>query len=335
MTCFNSDEFTILGIIRAIIGGTAVILTLFIGLIAVKEFRKLKKLNKWLKYLFYVSIISVIIRSFCVIFADNTCICNGIRMLAYCFLLLSLLGTLLIRLQTMFANSVYAITTKKLATYTIFYILISVVFIASVVMNIIAHIAKNKTENANVHSAFAWNTLILAVGMLLYVIAGILAVMEFSKNLMNLTKTQTNSFKNVNQIELNQSQQKLINQIAKYNALFSLASLTSVIVIIVMFISSVMISSTNTGYWIIAMVHILTTFDSVINIICLFLQYSFANKCYSKYCNCLDVSWKRIINKQITESIKNEHLATTEIQKLTSQSTDTTTKIVNESDSEI
>merc|ERR1712232_225488 len=45
--------------------------------------------------------------------------------------------------------------------------------------------------------------------------------------------------------------------------------------------------------------------DSCVNIICLYLQYSFASDVYNKYCLGLDCCYKKLITRSMTKSVSS------------------------------
>ena len=300
---FDIDKYDV---IRMIIAGIGLVITIIVGTIGTKQLKNMKKkLYPPLKYLFYLSLIGSSIRCLCSMFAFTACICNGTHLIAYYVLLLSLLGTQITRLQHTFAKSVYALSKVKLWSFGILFVVTMIAFGASVAFNLMAHIhgdAITEHSASNLDYHYIWVMYTAVISIVLYLITGTWAVIEFSKRLLELTKSQTNTVKNLENIELNESQQKLINQISRYNALFSLAVFTSALVVV-----AVSVTIKDSTYWLINVTNYCTTIDCIVNIVCIYLQYSFATKYYIKYCKLLDLCWKLIINKAIIKSIKHDH----------------------------
>eukprot|EP01083_Nonionella_stella_P254067 873556_1 len=119
----------------------------------------------------------------------------------------------------------------------------------------------------------------------------------------------------MDEIELNKSQKKLIHQIARYNALFALGSVLNVVSLIGFTLSLAVAINKGERYYpqVVASAQIFTNINGVVNVICLYLQYSFATKHYQKYCGCLDLCWKNIFNRKAMKLLKHEyHNASTE-----------------------
>ena len=209
----------------------------------------------------------------------------------------------------------------------------------NIIGNVNRIIDKDNIMN-ELHPFMVYALLTAMVGMILYIIIGSWAVIQFSHNLLTLTKTAANTMKNVNRfskLTINTSQQKMINRIARYNALFSLAAITSTTMVISTGILSIYFGvkgipgggpSVN-NYWILSLLQIITLFDCLINIICLFLQYSFATDYYFRYCNKLDLCWKNIISRELKQELRQEFARIKEIKSVSQE-----TEMVDESESD-
>eukprot|EP01084_Bolivina_argentea_P249328 417325_1 len=295
--CFKDEPFTTSPIILTIVASTILIVTITIAISAVKQFQKLEQLNKTIKYLFYTSILATFTRCICSMVAHMACICDIIILFVYFLLLLSLLGTLLVRLKVTFDNSVYELSPQKMIMFLILYILTAICFSISVIYYVLAHIETYAKGYFSMHYV---HTMILgAVALIFYVFTGAFAVAEFSKKLLTLTKLRANTSRNVNaNNKLNEKQHQLINQIAKYNALFSVAACTSLTVSIVVFLFAVFITVNDRSLWVTAVVQSISNIDCAVNVICLWLQYQIAAKYYDKYCICVDKCWKEIFKSR-------------------------------------
>ena len=131
-SCFHFD-IDVWGIIRMIIAGIGLIITIIVGGVGIRQFRNMKKkLYPALRYLFYLSIMASAIRCICIMFAYTACICNGTRLFAYYVLLLSLLGTQLVRLKHTFQNTVYSLSRLKQYLLGISFIVTLIAFSLSI-----------------------------------------------------------------------------------------------------------------------------------------------------------------------------------------------------------
>ena len=306
-TCFTLHEFESFIMIRTIIAGTILIITLGIELSAIKKFIKLKKMHKTLKSLFHLSAICTIIRCICIIFGGMACICDVITLFCYFILLLSLLATLLFRLKYTFQHSSYAISTTKLTIFAILFCITSLLFIIALIMYILANIERITTTESGISFYVIITMFIAVIALIFYMITGLWAVIEFSKNLLTLTKSQANTVRDINSLKLNESQRKIIKQVSRYNALFFVAASTSIIVTIALSIAAGIALERDTDYWVISIMQCISLIDCVVNIISLYLQYSFSTKYYEKYCKCLDKCWMSIFDKYIKQSVRNQY----------------------------
>eukprot|EP01084_Bolivina_argentea_P217987 370008_1 len=306
------ETITLVLIILAVL---VLIITLCIGAIAINKFHKLTNMYKLLKYLFYVSVVAVIARCLCIIFGTMVCICVRIAQVTYYILLLSVLATLLVRLHHTFKNSVYAISTIKLSIlFTLFIVTLIPCIGAIIVLNLSYFVSPKQAQYYRM-----LNGIFGAITIIFYMITGISTVISFSRNLLHLAEAQSNSPISCCNIKLNKSQKKLINQVSRYNALFTLAAITSFMVVITFSICAVISMLYDYDY--IPLLQCITIVDCLVNIVCIFLQYSFATKYYIKYCHCLDKYWKQMVNKTILKSIKYQYT------KSNLYATDTTNKI--------
>eukprot|EP01083_Nonionella_stella_P254069 873559_1 len=100
-----------------------------------------------------------------------------------------------------------------------------------------------------------------------------------------------------------------VHQIARYNALFALGTAMSVSSLIGLILTfAVALNKGERSYSMLAsIIHIFISIHSLGNVICLYLQYSFATKHYQKYCKCLDLCWKNIFSRKAMQLLKSEY----------------------------
>eukprot|EP01084_Bolivina_argentea_P123471 218809_1 len=209
------------------------VITVIIGFMAVKQFRKLPNLYKSLKYLFYLTIVAIISRCICIWFSHTICFCDSIVLFAYFVMAMALLGTLLFRLKYTFEMSAYALSINKQIAFWVLFVSTTFLFLVAWALSIVGFIQYediDRKKGTHILSVMTW--IIGIIGLILYInniITGTWAVLEFSYKLLALTEIQQCTVNDINKIQLNKSQRKLINQIAKYTGLFSLAAFVSIL----------------------------------------------------------------------------------------------------------
>jgi len=134
--------------------------------------------------------------------------------------------------------------------------------------------------------------------MVAFAVSALVAVWTFLKNVFILGKSRTvkqiKPFCEEEPIGLNQMQKKLMDLSAKYVSLFILASLSSVISMFSGFYES----ATDLRISL-----FLVPIDCSFNLLCIYLQYAFAEKHYNKYCGKLDWYCKRMMTAGWVQSI--------------------------------
>eukprot|EP01083_Nonionella_stella_P139919 427867_1 len=288
-------------------------ITVTIAWITLRHFIKLSKLNTSLKCLFCVSVISaclctlssalavlLCLKLFDEVIASRICI-----LLIYCgylMLFLSLLGTLLVRLYTTFNHTIYKISCKTQSVFIILYIIMIVISVLIVIITA----AQVAFDDGN-----RMRMILLAINGFVYVVTAIAAVFVFSNTLMKVTQSHSKTLRNVLVFDadvLNKSQQKLVTSIARYVALFTLASVTSLTSLILLFIGFVRVHNRDVAHsnW----TFVLSMFvaaDCAINVVCLYLQYVFATKHYKKYCSYMHSCFKSMFTKQVTHAMEKQY----------------------------
>ena len=246
---------------------------------------------------------------------------------SYLLCLLLILTTLLLRLHYTFKESIYKITKKTRNALLILYIFTIIFCTSSVCLYMTATITLQSWDQNDIKNK-VWTTsqsklmpiviYLAVIGGILYVITAIWANMIFTKNLVQLTHSRADSMfkiairsiKNiheykrvqskqeidaeVNGMELNDDQMRLIDSISRYVSLFTIAIITSMInVLLVM--SGEWVNWYNGHLQILAMFSCL---DCTVNIVCLYLQYQFNIKYYNKWCKCIERCWRKYFIKK-------------------------------------
>merc|ERR1712228_400295 len=134
--------------------------------------------------------------------------------------------------------------------------------------------------------------------MVVFAISSMVAACSFMGKVFSLgksrTKKQVKAFNEAEHIALNKMQETLMHLSAKYVSLFQLASFSSLVAVFSGFYESA--SDIRISLF-------LVPFDCCVNLICIYLQYVFAEKQYLRFCSKLDWSCKRMMTAGRVQSI--------------------------------
>eukprot|EP00484_Ammonia_sp_Unknown_P026231 CAMPEP_0197047710 /NCGR_PEP_ID=MMETSP1384-20130603/23167_1 /TAXON_ID=29189 /ORGANISM="Ammonia sp." /LENGTH=281 /DNA_ID=CAMNT_0042479693 /DNA_START=229 /DNA_END=1074 /DNA_ORIENTATION=+ len=253
----------------------------------------------------------------------------------------------LLRLYWTFEGSAFALSSRSKLAFLFLYILTVLTIIASTLIYIINNSAQLQVPKVQ-HLMSALGML----GVLLYLAIGIGANYIFTKNLIDLASLTSTSlhrvvvpkpqketkkgymrtfaepppdideeFEEVDEAEngiwdkrnftimLSDDQTKLIQNITKYVSVFSIAILTSLLTVGTAIVGEVKQWQSNQFVAFLLM----STVDSTVNVLCLYLQYPFNSKRYVTLCVLSDWCWKRAIitwtKNNIRESLHNRKLS--------------------------
>jgi len=138
---------------------------------------------------------------------------------------------------------------------------------------------------------------VLFPSIFLYVVGIVLAVYFFVSRLSKLAKAQEITLRKSNitpnDIRLDRHQQELSDLAAKYMMLFSI-TLISTVLIQIMGLAVNMHCGTRWA---------LIAIDFTVNLHCIYLQFSWANGHYLKWCGCCDRKFRAIITKRAQKRI--------------------------------
>lgn len=321
----------------------AMILVTVIAIFSINPIYKMQKLNYKLKLLYISSIFCPPILIPCTILTVVLChfysaaisvISISIGFTAYYIMLLNLLGTLITRLYITFNESMYRIPSWKriiinsLFTFTVL-ITISVIGThASIIF------VQHQTQNSHTHGLTKQSserleiTIKLAqIGFAVYIITAAFTVSLFAQNMLKLTNLRATSLKNVFvsvsspgiqsidtmesmeiDVKLNKTQTKLINNISKYVSLFSVGLISTLLTMFWIALPAFAPTEWKIDYY--RATGLAGAVDTTINLICLALQYPFADAFYRKYCKWIECCWKMIFIRRTHKSlIKKYELA--------------------------
>ena len=313
--CVSYGDFVAEEIFTILLSIFAVIIHAIIIIHASIKLPKQKQMHKTFKILFYISSIVAMFTSISCLIATILCVQNyqilslifsTITVATYFLLLMTLLTTLLFRLRSTFQGSIYEITLKKQCCFAILYVSCILFAMLSVTLFIlILYAGYYDYQWLGSYAHYVIDTILVTsacIAGLIYVFTAIWACYLFTNNLMCIARLNkdNNDDDETGNCELNERQKKMISNITRYVSLFCVATLTS-------FICVVVISSRRyVDRWEGKEGQIYgtsTIIDSVINMICLYFQYSFNVTYYETYCKCLEKCWAPYFIKKARSNV--------------------------------
>eukprot|EP01084_Bolivina_argentea_P110102 196658_1 len=291
--------FIILTATGIIINAAVLVMIIIVTTISILHLLKMKNMNATLQWLFYLSAfgccIVLISNIFQFIFcftsnelSESSLIAGLVGMFGYLIYIDCILATLLVRLYTTFNESAYGMSDITRIIFIISMVVIAIVSITILIFNVLWFISIQVYW-----FLFVW--FLIVVKFLLYAVCATSAVYMFSRNLFSLALQQTSqSCKNVSKLKA--SQQKMIHMSAKYVALFFIAIVFAVLSIIFFTLATFSLMSFHFH-------SIMLGICCSVNIICMYLQFSFASYFYGKYCRCVDECFKKRMTRNMMNSI--------------------------------
>jgi len=151
----------------------------------------------------------------------------------------------------------------------------------------------------------------------MYLSSALLAVYAFQSNLVELVKTQRNSVLDshdiTQKIELSHRQQSLIALASKYIWLFAIASISSFIVLAIIFDRYELMS--HSVLCMVTSFYVIT--DQIINALCLWLQFAFTEKIYRRVWRYPDLCCQRCIGWRLRRWQRRNQKTTFEVKSRT------------------
>ncbi len=337
--CVDSQAYYGAEIINIITSASGLLITVLIIIHASINLPKQTKMENFFKFLFWLTAslailtltFDILSTTFCVEnIAKPSLISTVISLSSYLFLLLVLLTTLLTRLKITFDGSVYEISKhKKCGLFLLYLVSMSLAISAICLFTIRVYRSYNIKDWIDSTESIQFNRASLITGSLsgaFYIITAVWAVYIFSQNLMNVAiLTSSTDIDYDGDIELNKTQIKMIDSIARYVALFTVSSITSLLAVIIL----------SAGKWWPGSDYrhgqiymIISGIDTVVNLLCCYLQYSFNIKYYEKYCGCLGC-WTPYFKKRMKHNMQKKHLERkNQLQPLKTSTDDTQQDII-------
>jgi len=300
-SCTNSSyDFTV-DFLYVATSSIALVIVLIIAWMGCNGLYKYKKMIFPLKALFFMASFSSV--SFAVLTVSTIMLCltshkkealivGSISTFVYAFLFLCMWANLVLRLMVAFQGSIYKMNKKQKKGYLIVFIYLVLNAFATSSCQLVMLVGLGLTPSI-------WFQFALGIAfMVVFAVSASVAMCTFLKNVFLLGKSRTvkqiKPFNEEEPIGLNQMQDKLMDLSAKYVSLFLLASSSSIISMFSGFYESA--SDLRISLF-------LVPIDCSVNLLCIYLQYAFAEIHYNKYCGKLDWYCKRVMTAKWVQSI--------------------------------
>ena len=307
------DDESAIQIINVSGSGLACILSLIVGILTLTKMRESKGAAK-VKAMFILSFCLAVLgtAAWTIVFAldhdprgiDAGASAHIVSIASFCwsFFVLTLLGTLVLRLHVTFKGTAMAMSRNTVRFFVIMFV---TEVIICIVWTVSAAVYNMQLDAAVSAVAGVCATLGLILFIILYIIASLAAVRLFVLNLSELTRLQATSHHELPElsvspdfktkdISLNAKQQKTLHLSARYILLFFVAISSTILSYFLM-----VILSTH-------MVGIIWSIDLCVNVWCLYLQFAFAANHYRKCCGCLDSCCRSMVLNGAKRAIHKE-----------------------------
>ena len=324
--CINDGTFLI-GVVPSSI---SLLIVIWISFKSLTKFKKQQKAHKLITIAYYLSCILLTTVIITRIIASVYCTQNEgstytIGIPSYYIAGLCLLATLFTRVYSTFKESILQITKYQKILFIVLFC-INVLFFG---VSAVAYDIFGGTPLVN---------LMLICNMASFAGSYIYGIYVFVTKMHQLTDMRVSIGDN-NQKELNQRQLRMLYTTSKYVSLLTFAQFTTIItcVIMILLIQFMWDKYEGLSRCILSMV---VSMDSANNLLCLYLQYPFAERYYDKYCACFGKLWQCILKNNYYKKnktnngwqsrlemvMKNKSSGKDEHAAISSQSGTTTTK---------
>ena len=302
----------------------SLIVILTVGILAKLHMAKLPEMSRLLKGLFFSCTATAVLSITMYIAAMASCpfssTLTGILIFfAFSFHLLLLLGvlaTLFVRLYTMFKGSVYEMSTRTWCVL-IGLVLLLVILIAIDGILFIVHAIQRRQDSADPLLLSAFNIIFIII-VPLWLSLSVFTVAVFYRNLHHLSvyaagDSTLNVFGGDQPVKLSVRQKRMVNLTSKYVTLYLVSTGTTVVVLMIFWI-------TTWGFAVESNIFGIFGIDCSINMIALYLQYSFAAEQYERYCSKLNMFCKWTITWNMKVSIRKQSESTSSPRSIISHS---------------
>ena len=219
-------------------------------------------------------------------------IVGSISTFVYAFLFLCIWANLVLRLFVAFRGSAYKMSVFYQRGYSIVFVYLMLNAFATSICQMLMLVGEGIKPSIDVQFALG------VAFMIVFFVSALVAVCTFMGKVFVLGKSRTvepaKPFCEQEPIGLNDMQQKLMDLSSKYVSLFIIASLSSAITMFSGFYESA--SDLRISLF-------LVPADCCVSLICIYLQYAFADAHYQKYCAKMDWSCKKLLTAGWVQSI--------------------------------
>ena len=218
----------------------------------------------------------------------------------YVLTMACLLANLMWRLKLTFEDSVWKMS-KRVKNIFLFVFIGVILMISGIMCSYSGFVYIHASENKYLYREYndMLSNLILVcwcVFFATYTLAAISAVYMFCRNLISLARTRSASINALNAQTTNSSQQRLVALSAKYLSLFIVAMCST---LMTLFFAVSRFGGDAASFITIFMLG----FDLCNNLVCLYLQYSFAKTRYERYCKRLDFCCRKCIEARLLSTV--------------------------------
>ena len=287
--------------------GFTFIFELSIGIFTIIKFRKSTAIGNELKSLFILSFILAILTTTAVMviilllllvpipsFVFVFIICDGLFWFGYLSFFVILLATLVTRLHVTFRGSTLEMTKNNMYLFGIIFLLLFILCIGIAVRVALEYYR----SVSSLYDMQSTTRIYLGIPFLcIFLIGSALSIRLFVINIFELTKLQCGSLRdltvNADDISLNLRQQRTLHLSAKYVSLFTVASLSTIVCAAI-------------SFQIIEYTGLVLSIDLCANLLCLHLQFAFADEQYRKYCYLWDSCFTVMVHNEAKRTIHKE-----------------------------
>ena len=224
-----------------------------------------------------------------------------------------LLAILVLRLKVTFGDSIYKMSTRTFHFFICILVVLLIISTAVAILNslVVMWYGIDPLTDPNATYPTWYNLSVVSLVLfflLLFVLGSVVAVFHFVNNLklLSMTMSELPTPTNIEkECSLNAKQRRYSDLSARYLLLYGIAIISSLMMYLLVFAVS-----QSSG-----MRNVIWAADELVNLLCVYLQFSFATKHYEICCGCLDHRARRVMGKynkkMINESPRAENVIRT------------------------
>ena len=280
--------------------GFSLLLQCVIFFIAISQMRKKERVALKFKLLFGASFICSSTTTTCMMALGlfwqsleptTHALMVGLMHAAFPNFYVCLLAILVLRLKVTFDASIYKMSTRTFHFFVCILVILLILTAAFATHHVLGVMWYHTDPDATYLTRF--NLCVLPVSLLLvftFFLGSVVAVFHFVNNLrlLSMTMSELPTPTNIEkESSLNANQRRYSDLSARYLLLFGIATTSTLMMVILNFAFSV-----TSGIR-----AVLIAADEVVNLLCIYLQFSFATKHYEICCGCLDHRARNVMGK--------------------------------------